>query len=225
MWRSPRNHRSIFNTLFGRLAELELSHCPSLTFIQCFQPAAQCLRVSVSSPGSLCKNSCETTRATLGGNQAPLLPLTGRPPNWTQVLTHLMGDAPLAYSWASLGSIVLPGSLPQHSRRASPIQIIQSAGARRGYLSLHPRGCTLATKEMKSLSLNPRWVPRKCCRTYVQGDRTPRPFCQEGVFICAGTGSADSYPKAEPRMQQDAIFYTLCYFFLIYFGPFVPLIR
>ena len=27
------------------------------------------------------KNSCETTRATLGGDQGPLLPLRGRPPN------------------------------------------------------------------------------------------------------------------------------------------------
>ena len=49
-------------------------------------------------------------------------------------------------------------------------------------------------------------------------------FCQEAAFICASTGSADSHSKTEPQMQQGAVLYTLCYFFLLHFGPFVPLI-
>ena len=28
--------------------------------------------------------------------------------------------------------------------------------------------------------------------------RDPEAYCQEAMFICAGTGSADSHPKAEP---------------------------
>ena len=49
-------------------------------------------------------------------------------------------------------------------------------------------------------------------------------FCQEAAFIRASTGSADSYPKAEPQTQRGAVLYTLL-FSLLHFGPSVPLIR
>ena len=53
------------------LVKSKLSHCPShsLTFTQCLQPSTQHFRVEVLSP---------ETQATLGGDQAPLLPLRGR---------------------------------------------------------------------------------------------------------------------------------------------------
>ena len=67
-----------------------------------------------------------------------------------------------------------------------------------------------------------RLAPKKCCRTYIQGDRTLKPFCQEAYL--GQQDFADSYPKAEPQMQQSAVLYTLHYFFLLHFGPFVHLI-
>ena len=50
-------------------------------------------------------------------------------------------------------------------------------------------------------------------------------FCQEAAFICFSTGSADPDTKSEPQTQWSAVLYTLHYFFLLHFGPFVPLIR
>ena len=79
----------------------------------------------------------------------------------------------------------------------------QFAGARGDLLSWHPRGYTLVTKEVKSPSPYPRGAPKKCCRILVQGERTPRPFCQEVVFIHTGTGLANSCPKARSQMQGD----------------------
>ena len=64
-----------------------------------------------------------------------------------------------------------------------------------------------------------------CCRTYAQGDRTPRPFCWEAAFICASTGSADSHPKAEPPNAAECCLIYPPLFFILHFGPFVPLIR
>ena len=87
------------------LVESELRHLSrSLTLIQ---PDAQCLRVSVSSPAS-----CKTTRATLGGDQVPLVPLRGRLTELNMGSYQSDGWPPLAGSWASPGSIVLPGFSP-----------------------------------------------------------------------------------------------------------------
>ena len=52
-----------------------------------------------------------------------------------------------------------------------------------------------------------------------------RAFLPGGSFYSHGTGSADSYPKAEARTQRGSVLYALCYFFLLHFGPFVPRIR
>jgi hypothetical protein len=76
-------------------------------------PCTQCLGVTVSL-------SLKVTRATPGGDQAPLLPLRGRPNIWTWVLTSLMGGAPLAGSCTSLGSIVHLRASPWFARRTSP---------------------------------------------------------------------------------------------------------
>ena len=46
-------------------------------------------------------------------------------------------------------------------------------------------------------------------------------FCQDAACIRAGSGSADSYQKAEAQMQWDTVLYTLHFFFLLQFGPFV----
>jgi hypothetical protein len=56
---------------------------------------------------------------TLEGDQAPFLPLKGRPNIQTQVLTTLMGSAPLTGSCASPGSIVHLKPLPQLTWRVS----------------------------------------------------------------------------------------------------------
>lgn len=48
-------------------------------------------------------------------------------------------------------------------------------------------------------------------------------FCKEADFICAGTGSVDLYPKAEPQTQW-ALLYIPPLGFLLHFGAFVPLI-
>ena len=45
------------------------------------------------------------------------------------------------------------------------------------------------------------------------GRQDTEAFCQEAAFIHVSTGSADSYPKAEPQMQQGAVLYTRRYFF------------
>jgi hypothetical protein len=64
-----------------------------------FLPCSQCLGVTVSF-------LLKAIRVTLGGDQAPLLPLRDRPNIWTGVLTSLMGSAHLAGSqwniWVSL---------------------------------------------------------------------------------------------------------------------------
>ena len=138
------------------LLELELFHhlSYSLIFIQVSNSPPSVLELWFLSPVSN-----ETTWATPGGGQASLLPLGGRLPNWTQVLTSLIGSVPLAGSWASPGSVDLPGSSPWHTGRASPLCINCSTGVRWGHLSWCPRGCTQVTKEVKSLSLSPRWFP------------------------------------------------------------------
>lgn len=49
-------------------------------------------------------------------------------------------------------------------------------------------------------------------------------YCQEAVFTHAGTGSADSSPKAESRMQQGVALYTQLGF-PPHLDSFIPLIR
>ena len=94
-------------------------------------------------------------------------------PNQTWILTHLMGGMPLAASWASPGSIAPPGSLPP-ARQEGQCPTDQSVCWCQAKSPLHPRGCTPATREVKSPSLKPRQAPKKCCRTYVQRDGTWR---------------------------------------------------
>ena len=54
--------------------------------------------------------------------------------------------------------------------------------------------------------------------------RDPESFYQDAVFIRAGTGSADSYAKAEPQMQRGIALYTRLVF-PPHLNFFVPLIR
>ena len=146
--------------------------------------------------------SCETTWATLWGDQVPLLPLRGRPKNWTWVLTSLMDSTLLAGSWASPGSAVLPRSSPRHTERASHLWINGSTGVRQDHLSWCPGVCT-PNKGSEITVSESGLAPNKCCRTYVQGDRTQAFLLGRSVYLC-WQDSADSYPKAEPQMQQSA---------------------
>lgn len=67
-----------------------ISQPPPIALELRFPLLAPLMRTPVKIPG-----------LTLGDDQAPLLPLRGRPPNWTRVLTSLTGGAP---HWVELCS-------------------------------------------------------------------------------------------------------------------------
>ena len=64
-----------------------------------------------------------------------------------------------------------------------------------------------------------------CCRTYVQGDGHGGLLARKQRLFLSALAQRIHIQRLSPQKQWGTILHTLCYFFLLHFGPFVPLIR
>ena len=113
-----------------------------------------------------------------------------------------MDGAPLAGSWALLGSVVLLGSLPRHIRRSSPLKINQSIGHQARSPLPASQGSNPGDKGSEITVTVSQMNPQEIARDSHTGRQDTEAFYQKSHV---STGSADSYPKAEPQMQQGAV--------------------
>jgi hypothetical protein len=150
--------------------------------------------------------SLKATWVTLGGDQAPLLPLRGRPNIWTWVLNNLIVSTPLAGSCISSGSVVHLRSSLWLSGRISPFSGSNCLLALGRITSPSSSGYAPQQQSEKHHFWIPDWVPRNivgCSRT---GKQDTKAVQQEAMFYCAST---DSCPKAESQEQKGLTLYTL----------------
>jgi hypothetical protein len=129
--------------------------------------------------------SFKGTYVILVGDQAPLLLLSGKPNSWTQVLTSVMGGAPLTSSYASLGYVVGPRPSPWLTGRASPSSRSNHLLAHGGVTS---HGAMVDTcwwqGKWKNTACKSWTNPQKCCGILEQKDVTLRQFSRKKYLLC-----------------------------------------
>jgi hypothetical protein len=155
-----------------------MSHSHTFTYrYPTYLPHSQHLRVMVS---LLLKATWVTP-----GDQAPLLPLRGRPNIWTQVLTSLMGGAPLAGSCTSPGSVLCWRPSPQLVRRTSPSSGSNHLLIPDGITSPSSPGDALQWQGRCKNTLSKSWmILQKCCRILEYRDGTPRQISRKHILLC-----------------------------------------
>jgi hypothetical protein len=123
----------------------------------------------------------------------------------TQVLTSLIGGAPLIGSCISMGSIVCPRSSPRLTERTYPSSESNCPLAPCRHPAVwvtHP-----GDREVKKLP-SPQswqWAPKKCYGKTEQRNRTLNQGSNPLLCLlyCASTGSAVSCPNAKPQGQRS----------------------